>query len=213
MRHMKELPAPYYDRGGITIYHGDARDILPLLPKVDLLLTDPPYGLGDKWTGGTWGANPMYAEARKWDILPSDDTIQLMLTKAKSAVVWGGNYFNLPPSRCWLSWEKSQRMETMADFELAWTNLDRPCKAFTEARNPDGKRKHPTQKPISIMQWCLSFFPNAKTILDPFMGSGTTLVAAKALGLRAIGIELEEEYCKIAVQRLAQDILDFGEVA
>ena len=208
------LPTPFYQDASCTIYNADCREILPLLPRFDLLLTDPPYGHGDKWQGGTWGAAEMYKDAMKWDAeTPSDETIADVLKAANIGIVWGGNYFRLPPSRCWLSWEKSSRMDTLADFELAWTSMDRPCKAKREDRNPDGKRVHPTQKPLSILQWCLGFTPDAQTILDPFMGSGTTLVAAKLEGRKAVGIEINKKYCEAAASRLRQSVFAFEEVA
>ena len=195
---------PYYDHGGVTIFHGDCREVLPSI-AVDTIVTDPPYGLGDRWSGGTWAADPMYADARRWD-----QTVYVglsdLIARARQAIVWGGNYYPLPPSRCWLAWEKSSRLPTMADLELAWTNLDRPSKSWTEDRNPDGKRFHPTQKPLSLMRWCLGFVDGTE-VVDPFMGSGTTLVAAKERGLRAVGIELSERYCEIAAKRLSQETL------
>lgn len=208
---LQPIVSPFYDRDGITIYNADCRDVLPMLGKFDLLLTDPPYGHGDRWQGGTWGAAEMYKDAMKWDAeTPSDETMEAVVAAADVGIVWGGNYFRLPPSRCWLSWEKSSRMDTLADFELAWTSMDRPSKAKREDRNPDGKRVHPTQKPLSVIRWCCGFVPDAKSVLDPFMGSGTTLVAAKLLGLRAVGIEINREYCEAAVKRLRQGVLDFG---
>jgi site-specific DNA-methyltransferase (adenine-specific) len=123
------------------------------------------------------------------------------------------NYYALPPSRGWLAWLKPEGMETLADFELAWTTLDRPAKVFRSPRNPDGKREHPTQKPLDLMQWCLRFFPAARSVLDPFSGSGTSLVAAKNLGLTAVGIEREERYCEVTARRLSQGVLDLGGAA
>ena len=205
---------PYYEHGGITIYYGDCREVLPALAPVDLVLTDPPYGHGELWQGGTWGAAPMYAEdARRWDAEKfPDDTLDIVRKAGRGVVIWGGNYYSLPPSRCWLAWDKTQKIPTLADFELAWTNLDRPSKSFSESRNPDGngQRQHPTQKPLSLFLWCFTFFTNSETVLDPFMGSGTTLRAAKDLGRRAIGIEIEERYCEIAAKRLSQEVLQFA---
>jgi len=202
------IPKPYYEDAHVTLYCGDCRELLPELGKFDLLLTDPPYGHGDKWQGGTWGAAEMYKDAMKWDAeTPSEETIADVLKAATVGIVWGGNYFRLPPSRCWLSWEKSSRMDTLADFELAWTSMDRPCKAKREDRNPDGKRCHPTQKPLSILRWCFGFVADAKTIIDPFAGSCTTGVAAKLEGRHATLIEISERYCEIGAERLRQGVL------
>jgi hypothetical protein len=132
-----------------------------------------------------------------------------MFSRANNFIVWGANYFcdKLPPGPGWLLWDKGQRID-QADGELAATSLRMPLRVFTLNRvaiATDGA-VHPTQKPLALMRWCLSFVPDG-TILDPFMGSGTTLVAAKQLGRKAIGIEIEERYCEIAVKRLAQEIL------
>ncbi len=188
--------------GNATLYLGDCLEILPTLARVDAVITDPPYGLGDRWTGGTWGADPMYADAKQWDRPISQSLVDAVIAAGDSAIVWGGNYYVMPPSRCWLAWRKSSRMDTMADFELAWTSLDRPAKEMTEARNPDGKREHPTQKPVRVMIWSLNFLPNAKTVLDPFMGSGTTGVACANLGRAFVGIEIEPKYFEIACTRI-----------
>lgn len=205
---------PYYEHAGITIFLGDCREVVDQweglrTQSFDLLLTDPPYGHGDRWSGGTWASDPMYAEAKQWDAerIPDGDLIGL-LSFAPFQIVWGGNYYRMPPSRSWLAWVKSSQMPTMADFELAWTNFDRPSKMLREDRNPDGKRWHPTQKPESVMRWAIHQTPKAVgRVLDPFMGSGTTLVACKRLGLIAVGIEIEEKYCEIAAKRLAQEAL------
>jgi DNA modification methylase len=199
---------PYYQDERCTIYNADCRQVLPFLPKVDLLLTDPPYGHGDKWSGGTWAANPMYEAAFKWDAEKVRAwLVDWLIESAETSIIWGGNYYNLPGSRCWLSWEKTSRMPTMADFELAWTNMDKPSKSYVADRNPDGKRVHPTQKPVGLLKWCLGFLPEAKTVLDPYMGSGTTLVACKAEGRHAIGIDISEQYCESAAKRLSQGTL------
>ena len=201
---------PYHVEDAGIIYCADCRDILPHLPKVDLVLTDPPYGHGDKWAGGTWASNPIYAEAFKWDANPVNYELLRQIIERGNAIIWGGNYYPLPPSRCWLAWEKKEKMDTLADFELAWTSFDRPSKLFKKNRNPDGKRNHPTQKPLALFKWCINFSKIADIILDPFLGSGTTAVAAKELGRKFIGIEISEEYCAISVKRLRQGVLNFG---
>lgn len=197
---------PYYDKDGITIYNADCREVLPQLGTFDLLLTDPPYGIGDRMQGGTWGAKQKYADFREWDQSPDDWTFKLIMGAAQSSVIWGGNYFNLPGSRCYLVWRKTNSVPTMAGAELAWTDWDSPVKAID---HPVSKHTtgHPSQKPLTVMRWCLSLVPNAETILDPFMGSGTTLVAAKLEGRKAVGIEINEQYCEAAANRLAQGVL------
>src|SRR5689334_14866926 len=136
---------PYYEADGVTIYHGECLHVMEWLwgdrvdgRPFDLLLTDPPYGHGDRWAGGTWASDPMYAEAMKWDQQTNPQAIALARRLCRDHIIWGGNYYNLPVSRCWLSWVKSSSMDTLADFELAWTNLDRPSKLLREDRNADG---------------------------------------------------------------------------
>src|SRR3990167_4680724 len=185
----RERMKPYYESGGIEIYHGDCREILPTLEKVDLVLTDPPYGLGERWTGGTWGSAPEYKDARRWDRKIDDELLSSVIAKGRDAIIWGGNYYTLPPCRGFLAWIKRNAVPTMANLEIAWTTFDRPAKAWTTIVNPDGKHWHPTQKPLELFMWCIEQAGEVETILDPFMGSGTTLRAAKDLGWKAIDIE------------------------
>ena len=204
---------PYYQDEAVTIYHGDCRDILPSIGKVDLVLTDPPYGIGGVWKGGFsekhgWGKAAKTAALRnEWDAKPaSQELIDWVVSLAPDVVIWGGNYFNLPSSRGWLVWNKPERNFTLAEAELAWTNRDAVIRVF-DCHRSDSDREHPTQKPISLMRWCLGFYPNAGVILDPFMGSGTTIRAALDLSRKAIGIEIEERYCEIAANRCRQMVL------
>jgi DNA modification methylase len=119
------------------------------------------------------------------------------------SIIWGGNYFDLPPTRCVLVWDKNNAGRDFADFEMAWTNLDQVARRMIlRPMNMDGGKVHPTQKPVALMEWCLGFLPNAETILDPFMGSGTTLVACAKLGRKGIGIELDPDYFEIACKRV-----------
>ena len=129
---------PYYDHAGVTIYHGDCRDILPALPSCDLVLTDPPYGIASRWTGG-WGrgwsrTRHEATERNQWDVLPDASTITACIDKGVFAVIWGGNYFTLPPSRGWLVWNKPPRHFSLAEAELAWTNRDMVIRVFDSPR-------------------------------------------------------------------------------
>jgi len=196
---MASLPTPYYSHAGITIYHGDCRGILPHV-TADVVVTDPPYGIFEH--GGKWGRKADL----QWDRKPADGVAGIV--GDRPAVVWGGNYFGLPPSRGWLVWYKRDAVPSASQVELAWTSSDANSALFDwpiAATNAE-RIGHPTQKPLALMRWCIGFVP-AGTILDPFMGSGTTLVAAKQLGRKAIGIEIEERYCEIAAKRLAQEVL------
>jgi DNA modification methylase len=219
---------PYYDHGGIQIYHADCREVLPGLEQVDkakiICITDPPYGVKrDKGFEGFGGFGTPIKRRRyeddNWDSdRPSSDTFRLILSCCDLAIIWGGNFFAdmLPQGTHWISWDKLQTMPTFGDCELAWTNSPRKSvsKIVVEWNGLIGKkdqRFHPTQKPLQLMSWCVSqYSKDADIILDPFCGAGTSLVAAKDLGRRAIGIELEERYCEIAAKRLSQEVLDFG---
>ena len=208
------LPVPFYDRDGITIYHGDNRQILPLLEDYDLLLTDPPYGLGAKLVNGgkkEWGI--VRASNLEWDAQTAPEwMVQLAIEKSRWAILWGGNYYQLPPVRGWLGWDKMQE-HSSGHYELAWTNLEIPTRMYRKSRVEAYSRMgkiHPTQKPEELMSWCINHAPEARTICDPWMGSGTTLVAAKQRGIRAVGIDVSAEYCQAAVDRLAQDVLQFS---
>jgi len=195
---------------GVTLYLGDCRDILLTLGRFDAVVTDPPYGLGDKWQGGgggiksSWSFHP--SEAMAWDGETSTGVMDL-LNIARDLIIWGGNYYPLPPMRCWLIWDKKQPDTwTTGQCEMAWTNLDRPTRAFRFAQCEqanEGLKSHPTQKPLALMQWCLKW-TDAVTILDPFMGSGTTGVAAVKLGRKFTGIQIEHRYFDIACRRISE---------
>jgi len=212
---------PYFEKDGQTIYLGDCAEVLPDLPCVDLLLTDPPYGLGDDvWvrSGGNWaGARGRLCngETPEWDktTVPMP-VMEQAIEKATISIVWGGNHYALPPHRGWLIWDKVERV-SMSDAELAWTNRDGPVRVYRMSRvvafcppHAESVKQHPTEKPLALMRWCIEQAGDGvATILDCFCGSGTTLVAARDLGRKAIGIEIEERYCEIAAKRLAQGIL------
>ena len=205
---------PYYADEWVTLHHGDCLEVTDWL-AADVLVTDPPYGLGDRMSGGPeWGklwtdGTANGSRPLTWDA-SAPAWIPAIASRFTAAIIWGGNYFNLPPSRGWLVWDKIVRNFTSGHCELAWTSLDQPVRAynFAHAQLASEGKLHPTQKPVGLMEWSISFTPPG-TIADPFAGSGSTLVAAKALGRKAIGVELEERYCEIAARRLAQDVLDF----
>jgi len=195
--------------GNCTLYLGDCGEILPTLGRVDAVVTDPPYGLGDKWQGGKantkarWKLNDGGANMG-WDASVSTNKVSLAIGMASHAIIWGGNYYDLPPVRGWLIWDKIVREFTSGHVEMAWTTLDQPTRAFNFSHGAlasEGKQ-HPTQKPVALMQWCLGFLPKAETVLDPFMGSGTTGVACARMGRSFIGIELHEPYFEVACERI-----------
>jgi site-specific DNA-methyltransferase (adenine-specific) len=201
--------APYYADEAVTIYNADCRQVLPFLPRFDLLLTDPPYGIGVGKMQMQAGAKRKEFSRFRWDdATPSQWVIDSQIEVASDAIIWGGNYFSVKPSRCWLTWDKIQEFSG-SDFEAAWTTFDKPCKTFRMSRveaHTNGK-SHPTEKPLALIRWCMTFAPEAVTILDPFAGSGTTGVAAKLEGRKATLIEISEEYCEKAADRLRQGVL------
>ena len=201
--------------GNATLYLGDCREILPTLPKVDAVITDPPYGIGydashDKYKNGIDRGDAA------WDIAPFDPSAILAL--GLPTILWGGNCFasRLPDHPGWLAWVKTVRNNAairQADMELAWTNFVTRPQTFRHLwvgayRDSESgiQNVHPTQKPVALMEWCIRIAKHPETILDPFMGSGTTGVAAMQLGRKFIGIEIEPKYFEIACQRIQQAV-------
>ena len=191
--------------GDATLYLGDCREVLPTLPRVDAVVTDPPYGIGVGLMQLGKGRKRNVFDNFDWDdSRPANDLI-LSLSKHDEVIIWGGNYFDLPATGCLLMWDKVQEFSGAA-FEVAWTNLKTPSKAFRLSRvEAYGAvpREHPTQKPLPLIEWCLAKL-SAHTILDPFMGSGTTGVACIKLGRKFIGIEIEPKYFDIACRRIEE---------
>lgn len=200
--------------GDCTLLLGHCMAILPTLERVDACVTDPPYGIDYGKAGGfnaTHGWGP-WRENVEWDKeRPAREVFDLMREKSKHQIIWGGNYFTdmLPPTMHWLLWDKGQRDFSLADFEIAWGSQKRAARVIECPRGravKDGK-EHPTQKPVEVMVRCLQELPpKTKTILDPFMGSGTTGVACVKLGRKFIGIEIDEGYFDIACKRIADAV-------
>lgn len=186
--------------GNAVLYLGDCRDILPHLGRVDAVVTDPPYGIGaNKQTLGA--GKKEFHRGDDWDNEAPD--IRWVSGYAKSYCVWGGNYFadQLPVNNHILIWHKLNDGMSFSECELAWTNSGKQTRILQHHWGGEEK-VHPTMKPLKVMEWSLSFFPDAETILDPFMGSGTTGVAAMNLKRKFIGIEREEKYFEIACKRI-----------
>jgi site-specific DNA-methyltransferase (adenine-specific) len=216
------LPKPYYDQNGITIYNADCRDVLSELDvKLGLIITDPPYGVNldthykTNQRGPLAGCNDyplVYGDNKPFD--------PAFLLGFDRLCLWGANYYadKLPPQGKWLVWDKRDGIgiNDQADCELAWCkgasgNVPRIFRhlwnGMLKDSERDQRRVHPTQKPIALMEWCIGHFYAYPFIVDPFMGSGSTLVAAKNLSHKCIGIEIEEKYCEIAVKRLSQSVM------
>lgn len=192
------------DIGSASLYLGDCREILSTLPKVDAVITDPPYGIGaGRMSLGKWRTSEM--EKGDWDAVAPD--LSPVLSLGVPAIVWGGNYFPLPPSRAYLIWNKGAGFKgrDFAECEQAWCSFDGNARVFEFdplARGTYRDKQHPTQKPVELMEWCLTFVPKAQSVLDPFMGSGTTGIACSNLGRSFVGIEREPKYFDIACRRI-----------
>lgn len=228
---------PYYDHAGIKIFHGDCREIRLAadFPQFHAVISDPPWGTdtavdSSRFTrkaGDYWSVSDT-SKATKHSVVVGDreefDPRPWILTPC---ILWGANNFtaHLPHSNGWLIWDKRKGLEENAqngwplgECELAWTNVIGATRIFRNRwagmvrSTEQGEYYHPTQKPIELMEWCIGFLQDKEgVLLDPYMGSGPLLIAAKNKGCRAIGIEIEEKYCEIAAKRLSQEVLDFGQ--
>jgi site-specific DNA-methyltransferase (adenine-specific)/modification methylase len=213
---------PYYDDGQITIYHADCRDVLPTLDpsSVDLVLTDPPYGVAERTARLTNGRSNATASL---DFLPvaGDDEVfdPSPLLAFRRVMIFGANHFahRLPPSPTWIVWDKRDgtTADDNADCELIWSNVGGPARLYRhlwrgmiKASERDERRVHPTQKPVALMRWILDKWSKpGDLILDPYMGSGPIARACADLGRRYIGIEIDQKYVDVAVRRLQQAVL------
>jgi DNA modification methylase len=205
----------------IILYHADCMDIIPKISTLfdfDAIVTDPPYGLGEKVVDGKQMGRLLAKRDNQmnkmceWDKTAPQGIIDSLLKLLKPTIIWGGNYFQLPPSRQWLMWDKgnSMRNRSFAEGEMAWAWCSFDGNLRIKTYNPlleslNNKKYHPTQKPLEIMNWCLSKLPkDCKVVFDPFMGSGTTGVAAIKAGMKFIGIEKDKDYFDVAVKRIKE---------
>ncbi len=198
--------------GDATLYLGDCREVLPTLAQVDALVTDPPYGIGENNVRNLSRDHRAHATDYghfDWDQSTIDnDLLRAVMLSARWNVIFGGNYYPLPPTSCWLVWDKLNSGD-FADCELAWTNLPKAIRRIQYLWNGmikapgETRGDHPTQKPIGVMSWCLQQLPaGTRSVIDPFMGSGTTGIACIKAGMKFTGIEREQKYFDIACRRI-----------
>ena len=196
----------------VKLYLGDCLEVMRGMPdkSVDAVITDPPYGIGEDIRKADASGRTEFTTTKRWDLkIPDKEYFEEMFRIGNDQVIWGGNYFvdYLRNSRCWLIWDKMQKFSG-ADAELAWTSFDKSTKVFRKSRvefHSEEKKMHPTQKPLSLMKWVLENYTNeGDTILDPFMGSGTTGVACVQTGRNFIGIEIDPTYFAIAERRIKE---------
>jgi site-specific DNA-methyltransferase (adenine-specific)/modification methylase len=201
--------------GDATLYLGDCSEILPLVGRVDAVITDPPYGIGEARANNKsrskLAQSVDYGVADWDDAPPPAELIEALRSMSDWQAFFGGNYFTLPPTSCWLVWDKLNGANDFADCELAWTNWPKAVRRLQwrwhgMIRQGGEQRYHPTQKPLEVMKWAIDLCPKADAVLDAFMGSGTTGVAAIQLGRKFIGIERDERYFEIACKRIEQAV-------
>lgn len=218
---------PYYQDSLVTIYHKDCREVLSIIPSDAAVVTDPPYGMNcntdsSRFTGGEGGrslvrkARPIVGDDEPFDPAP--------WLGFPSVILWGYHHFaQRVPTGTVLIWLKRTPHAIgtfLSDAELAWQNKGHGAYVRAIPQSPQARANeigiwgaHPTVKPVALMEWCIERVAPTQCVVDPFMGSGTTLAAAKRIGVRSIGVEIEERYCEIAAERCRQEVLDLGGVA
>jgi len=206
--------APYYRDDSVVIFNADCKEIVPHIPRADLLLTDPPYGINWNCDYKSWTKPSAKAQGGKsgrsypqihGDDRPFDPTEWLVFPKV---IMWGAPCFlQHLPSGTLLVWYK-RKSAFLAQAEAAWMKGGSGVYVYAEpVEKMQAERVHPTQKPLGLMKWCIEKAGDVQTILDPFAGSGTTGRAAKDLGRKCVMIEREERYCEIAANRMRQEVL------
>ena len=207
--------------GSLDLRLGDCMDVMATFPDghFDLAIVDPPYGIGaDSQKPSSSPKKGMGNRARKewkgsWDTVPPPEYFEELRRVSRNQIVWGGNYFPLPPSRCWLMWDKVSEGFNGSDFELAWTSMNLPAKAFrltrVEAYNQGGRGEekiHPTQKPVRLYKWTLANYSKpGMRILDTHMGSGSIAIAAHYAGIHLTACEIDPDYFHAAKARIARE--------
>ena len=193
--------------GSVQLYCGDCLEILPHV-KADAVIADPPYGIGFSKSPSKWSRDNVGRKPTNWDNKTPD--ISEIIKLNIPTMIWGGNHFDLPPKRGWHVWVKPKRLPSYGDCELCWTNIEMPVRHYFRDRVRNKINGHPTQKPVDLIEWQLGYL-KGETILDPFMGSGTTGVACVNTGRKFIGIEIDKEYFEIAKGRIQKAIKEKSE--
>ena len=199
--------------GDATLYLGDCMDVLPTLGKVDAVITDPPFGVGNfvQTTGSLRGRGDSFAKAVDWnEFAPPQEFFQIIKEKSRHRIIWGANFFNCFEDKGGaIIWDKVQPMSNFSKADIAscthfqkteivripWTN-------FNVAR--EAKTDHPCERPVQLYEWCINYLPKINSVLDPYLGSGSCGVAAMRAGKKFIGIEREPKYFEIACKRIEQ---------
>jgi len=197
------VPGDLFEIGPHRLLCGDSTDadaVARLMngEKADIL-TDPPYGINaNKQTLGT--GKKQFHRGENWD--EEVPNFFYLLSIYETAIIWGGNYFadKLPVTNDWLCWHKKNDGLSFSEFELAWSNVGKNCRLFSHHWGGENKL-HPTMKPVKVMEWSISFLESNK-ILDPFLGSGSTMVASHQLNRKCYGMELDPKYCQVIVDRM-----------
>ena len=192
--------------GNIKLYNADCMEVMKTFKdnQFSLAIIDPPYGIGDKFKGGKTGKMNFNEVVEKdWDKVPSMEYWEELMRVSKNQIVWGGNYFPLPPSRCFIVWDKQISEDfSLAMAELAWTSFDKLAKIFKMSTQKDGKI-HPTQKPVQLYKWLLqNYAKEGETILDTHFGSLSIGIACHDMKFDLTAIEMDADYYEQAKQRL-----------
>ena len=197
--------------GNITLYNADCMEVMKQFKEkeFDLAIVDPPYGLGDRLTDGGHKKNPMEKyrksyEQKRWDVAPNSEYFCELFRVSKNQIIWGGNYFALPPTRGIICWDKLQMMPTFSRWEYGWTSFDKPSKTYEQrSQENEEKRFHPTQKPVKLYEWLLrNYAKEGDRILDTHFGSLSIGIACEKLGFELTAIELDKDYYQMAKKRL-----------
>jgi hypothetical protein len=207
--------------GDAELWLGRCEDVLQTLGRLDAVVVDPPYGIGEAAGKNRTRGKPVGLASKRitfardygnaeWDDRPLPaETIAAFRACSRWQIIFGGNFYALPPTSCWLVWDKLNGGSDFADCELAWTNLPKAVRCLRYLWNGcmrmerDEPRVHPTQKPVGVMRWAIGHLPDSATsICDPCMGSGTTGVAAVMLGRKFTGIEADPEHFANACRRI-----------